>query len=113
MSNMHLKRKLSHQDLMILESEMDKHRKSKPVAFILWLFTGGIGGHRYYLGDIGYAIAMTLTLGGFGIWALLDVFFISGRVDQKAEIKEREIIVNLGMGDREVQDQAGFDLEIN
>lgn len=113
MSNMHLKRNLSHQDLMILESEMDKHKKSKPVAFVLWLFTGGIGGHRYYLGDIGYAIAMTLTLGGFGFWALIDVFFISGRVDKKAEIKERELIVNLGVGGREIQEQARMDLEIN
>lgn len=113
MSNMYLKRILSHQDLLILESEMSKHRKSKPVTFILWLFTGGIGGHRYYLGDLVYAIAMTLTLGDFGIWTLLNVFFISGRFNKKAKIKEREIIVNLGMGDREVQDQAGFDLEIN
>ncbi|CAD2081823.1 hypothetical protein GCM10007275_00550 [Jeotgalicoccus coquinae] len=113
MSNMHLKRSLSHQDLMILESEMDKHKKSKPVAFVLWLFTGGLGGHRYYLGDIGYAIAMTLTLGGLGFWALIDVFFISGRVDKKAEIKERELIVSLGIGGKELQEEARIDLEIN
>ena len=113
MLNMHLKRSLSHQDLMILESEMDKHKKSKPVAFVLWLFTGGIGGHRYYLGDIGYAIAMTLTLGGLGFWALIDVFFISGRVDKKAEIKERELIVSLGIGGKELQEEARIDLEIN
>ncbi len=113
MSNMHLKRSLSHQDLMILESEMDKHKKSKPVAFVLWLFTGGLGGHRYYLGDIGYAIAMTLTLGGLGFWALIDVFFISGRVDKKAEIKERELIVSLGIGGKELQEEARMDLEIN
>lgn len=112
MSNIHLKRNLSHQDLMILESEMDKHKKSKPVAFILWLFTGGLGGHRYYLGDIGYAIAMTLTLGGFGFWALIDVFFISGRIDKKTEIKERELIVKLGVGGNDVQEQARVDLEI-
>lgn len=35
-------------------------------------FTGAIGGHRYYSGNIGYALGMTLTLGGFGGWTLLD-----------------------------------------
>lgn len=111
MSNMHLKKNLSRQDLMILESEMDKHKKSKPFAFILWLFFGAIGGHRYYMGDIVYAIFMTLTLGGFGFWALIDLFFISGRIDRKAEIKERELIVRLDVGGNDVKEQAQKELD--
>lgn len=55
-------------------------QKNPVVAWLLWLFTGGIGGHRYYLGDIGMGVAMTLTLGGFGVWALVDAFFINRRV---------------------------------
>jgi TM2 domain-containing membrane protein YozV len=34
------------------------------------------GAHRIYLGKIGSGIAMLLTLGGLGIWWLID-FFIS------------------------------------
>ena len=45
------------------------------VAWVLWIFLGGIGGHRYYLGDIGYGIAMTLfTWMTFGLWWLVDAF---------------------------------------
>ncbi|PXA21154.1 TM2 domain-containing protein, partial [Staphylococcus pseudintermedius] len=61
-------------------------------------FTGGIGGHRYYLGDIGYAIAMTFTLGGLGFWSLIDAFLISGRLRKKNEEIERDIIVDMGLG---------------
>ena len=67
---------------------IDQHRyddlKKKPViAWLLWLFTGGIGGHRYYLGDVGMGVAMTLTLGGCGVWALVDAFFINRRIAVK------------------------------
>jgi TM2 domain-containing membrane protein YozV len=48
-----------------------------------WLFLGLIGGHRYYLGDIGKGIAMTLTLGGLGFWALADAFFITKSLEAK------------------------------
>ncbi|EGQ0291530.1 TM2 domain-containing protein [Staphylococcus pseudintermedius] len=83
---------------MILRSEMDKKEKSKGVMWLLWFFTGGIGGHRYYLGDIGYAIAMTFTLGGLGFWSLIDAFLISGRLRKKNEEIERDIIVDMGLG---------------
>lgn len=66
--------------------------------WLLWFFTGGIGGHRYYLGDIGYAIAMTFTLGGLGFWSLIDAFLISGRLRKKNEEIERDIIVDIGLG---------------
>lgn len=101
MSNLQLKRNLSSQDLSILSSEMDKHKKSKPLAFLLWFFTGAIGGHRYYMGDIGYALAMTFTLGGLGFWAIVDAFLISGRIDEKAEESERKMIAELGLGKEE------------
>ncbi|EMU9947975.1 TM2 domain-containing protein [Staphylococcus pseudintermedius] len=89
---------MSQNDLIILRSEMDKKEKSKGVMWLLWFFTGGIGGHRYYLGDIGYAIAMTFTLGGLGFWSLIDAFLISGRLRKKNEEIERDIIVDMGLG---------------
>lgn len=46
----------------------------------------------YYLGDIGYAIGMTITLGGFGLWALIDVFFIGKRLENKTAQLERQVI---------------------
>ena len=41
-------------------------------TFLLWLFCGGLGVHRYYVGKIGTGILYTLTLGLFGIGYLVD-----------------------------------------
>ncbi|MCM2674654.1 TM2 domain-containing protein [Alkalicoccobacillus plakortidis] len=95
MNNVLLKRDLTGEQLSIVQSELDKKSKSKVIMYLLWWFTGGVGGHRYYLGDVGYAIGMTLTLGGFGFWALIDVFFIGKRLEKKTEILERDIIENV------------------
>lgn len=70
--------------LQAMYAEYDSAKKSPVVAWILWIFTGGIGGHRYYLGDIGYAIAMTLLgWATFGIWWLIEAFFINRRIRAK------------------------------
>lgn len=96
MANIYNKQNLSSQELLILQSELDKKGKSKTPAWLLWLFTGGIGGHRYYMGDIGYAVLMTLTLGGLGLWTLIDAFLINGAIDKKNEEIERDVMVKLG-----------------
>lgn len=49
------------------------------VMWILWVLTGLLGGHRYYLGNIGMGVLQTLTAGGFGIWWVLDAFLITQR----------------------------------
>ncbi|WP_135553379.1 TM2 domain-containing protein [Paenibacillus cymbidii] len=92
MDNLLLKSSLTPQQVAIVQGEVEKNRKSKGALYLLWFFTGGIGGHRYYLGDVGRGIAMTLTLGGLGIWALIDVFFIGGRLREKTEKMELSII---------------------
>lgn len=56
-------------------------RKSKGVAYLLWLFLGLIGGHRFYLGHVGIGIAQLLTAGGLGIWWIIDAFNLSRYVD--------------------------------
>ena len=62
------------------EAEFDSVRKDPRVAYALWAVLGIIGGHRFYLGDTGRSIAMLFTLGGLGVWTLLDVFFVGRRV---------------------------------
>lgn len=47
------------------------------VTFLLCLFCGGIGVHRYYVGKIGTGILYTLTLGLFGIGYLFDLIMIA------------------------------------
>ncbi|MGE6917616.1 TM2 domain-containing protein [Achromobacter kerstersii] len=72
----------------------DANRKSTGVAYLLWLFLGTVGGHRFYAGKTGSAIAMLiltilgvvlsivgvgfLMLFAVGIWAIIDAFLIPG-----------------------------------
>ena len=79
------------QALMAFESQ----KKSAGIAYVLWLFTGGFGGHRFYLGRTGSAVGqLGLTLLGWpllfaaglgfallaplGIWLIVDLFLIPG-----------------------------------
>ncbi|MCF6409356.1 TM2 domain-containing protein [Pseudalkalibacillus salsuginis] len=102
MENLILKKELSNQELHLLGSEMEKRKKSTAVTWLLWLFLGGLGGHRYFLGKVGSGIAMTLTLGGFGIWALIDAFFINGMLKTKNEEIEGIILQEIKQADQKV-----------
>lgn len=51
--------------------------KSKTTAAILSFFLGGLGVDRFYLGNVGLGIGKLLTLGGFGLWALIDFIYIA------------------------------------
>lgn len=58
--------------------------KSNVTALVLCLFLGVFAAHRFYVGKIGTAIIQLLTLGGFGIWSLIDlVIILSGKFKDK------------------------------
>ena len=50
--------------------------KSRLVALLLCLFVGFLGVHRFYVGKTCTGILMLLTLGGLGIWGLIDLIII-------------------------------------
>jgi TM2 domain-containing membrane protein YozV len=54
----------------------DASDKSWLVTLLLCLFLGGLGIHRFYVGKTGTGVAQLLTLGGLGIWALVDFIMI-------------------------------------
>jgi TM2 domain-containing membrane protein YozV len=86
------KQGLSSEDLQLLSSEMNKKQKSSGTTWLLWIFLGGLGGHRFYLGKTGSAVGMLLTFGGLGIWAFIDLFLINGMVKSTNEKIESEIL---------------------
>ena len=45
-------------------------------AFLLCFLLGVFGAHRFYAGKPGTAVLQLLTLGGLGIWALVDLVLI-------------------------------------
>lgn len=58
--------------------------KSQVTALLLCIFLGGIGIHRFYLGYTWQGVVQLLTLGGLGIWALIDLIrIITGDLQPK------------------------------
>jgi Predicted membrane protein len=56
--------------------------RSKAIAGLLGIFLGPLGIHRFYLGYWGLGLAMLLTLGGCGVWSLIDAALVLlGRVN--------------------------------
>ena len=72
----------------------DAQKKSITAAYVLWLFVGFLGIHRFYLGRSGTGFAqLLLTFGGFasggllwavlGVWWLVDAFLIPGMTERR------------------------------
>ncbi|MFD2738841.1 TM2 domain-containing protein [Sulfitobacter aestuarii] len=98
---------LTTEQQMLVEQRLSNEKKSVGVAYLLWFFTGWIGGHRFYLGKIGSGVAMLiLTILGWltftiligfvffavvAIWALIDLFLIPGMIDNDQRAKRLRI----------------------
>jgi TM2 domain-containing membrane protein YozV len=54
-------------------------QKKYVTALLLSLFLGSLGVDRFYLGYTGLGIAKLLTLGGLGVWSLIDFIMIAAR----------------------------------
>lgn len=88
---------LNSMDKMYINSEVALRGKSKLVAFALWLFLSAFGAHQFYMGDSGkgtmqvllFWIGWLTSFIGIGIlflfvwavWIVVDLFLISGKVD--------------------------------
>lgn len=86
------KQDLTSEELQLLSSEMSKKQKSTGTTWLLWFFTSSLGGHRFYLGKTGSAVGMLLTLGGLGIWSLIDLFLLNGMIRNTNDKIENEIL---------------------
>lgn len=94
-SNLLTKQNMNPQQLAIVGQEFAKKAKSKTTAYLFWFFLGALGAHRFYVGDKTRGFFMLITLGGIGIWALIDVFFIGSRVEEVNEKIEADVLATV------------------
>ena len=69
-------------------SESSKSDKQKLVAALLCLFLGYFGVHRFYLGYTSIGVIQIFTLGGCGIWWIIDFIMILTGGLKDADSKE-------------------------
>jgi hypothetical protein len=81
----------------VADARVQELAKSPAAAYLLWFFLGAFGGHRFYLKSKGVAFGMLFTLGGLGVWALVDVFFIGGRLRKVNRETRREVYAQCGL----------------
>ena len=60
-----------------MSAEPGNSEKSFVATLILCILLGWLGVHRFYVGKIWTGILMLLTLGGLGIWQLVDLIVIA------------------------------------
>ena len=81
-------------------SDKDRHKfidiiqreTFNPVTVFGWsVWLGWFGIDRFVIGDILAGVLKFLTLGGFGLWYLLDCFIIGGRTRNKNMDKIHDI----------------------
>ena len=60
----------------VIAEELQRSEKGFVPTVLLCFFLGVFGVHRFYVGKIGTGILMLLTLGGLGIWSLVDFIII-------------------------------------
>lgn len=81
---------------MLIEQRVANDAKSPLIAYLLLLFVGGFGAHRFYLGHTGSAVLMLVLwivgwvtlpimvgivpLGVVGVWVFIDLFLVPGMV---------------------------------
>jgi TM2 domain-containing membrane protein YozV len=62
------------------EKLLDSSTKTNSIdwlaLFLLTFFVGVLGVHRFYVGKIGTGVLMLITLGGLGIWFLVDLLLV-------------------------------------
>jgi TM2 domain-containing membrane protein YozV len=106
---------------MLIEQRIANDGKSIVVAYLLLIFFGGFGAHRFYLGRTGSAVAqlILLILGWLtfvfvvgialllvvGIWVIVDIFLVPGIVQAQKETMRQRLTQEMLFSDRPVRSE--------
>ena len=84
-----IKEPLTDEERLQFDAQYAEKRKSATTALVLSVFLGLFGVDRFYLGQIVLGCLKLLSLGGYFMWALLDMFLITGAT-RRANVRRAE-----------------------
>jgi len=92
-----LQRDMTDSQRWLFQSELNKVRKNRTTALLLTLLLGGVGMHRFYMGQIGLGLVYALFSWTFipGIIALIELFYIMNRVDRYNQQMAQDVAVKV------------------
>src|SRR5690606_10936184 len=84
-----LSKKLTGQQRDHFLSQIQLAKKESLVYYLLWFFTGGFGGHRFYMGEVGvgglYCLLTLTSILVFPLLVLVPLWLVDG-VKGKAKL---------------------------
>lgn len=102
---------LTTEQQILIEQRLQNEKKSTGVAYLIWFFLGGLGGHRFYLGRTSSGVVMLvlwlvgvataiIAVGFFlliplGIWVVVDAFLIPGMIERVNDEKRKFLKLEL------------------
>ena len=86
-----VKKGLNDQERSDFDLQFSSSRKDPTTALLFSLFLGMAGVDRFFIGDTGKGVGKLLTLGGVGIWAMIDWFLIQKATRRKNALLARDI----------------------
>lgn len=102
---------LTHEERLVVNSELQKKGKNLALAYILLIFLGQLGIHRFYLNRKGSAIAqLVLTIVGYltvlviigfiplvvvWVWIIVDLFLIPNIFKEENSKIEEQILTEI------------------
>ena len=94
---MQLTEGMSEQQKFLFQTQYGAERRDRILILVISVFLGALGIDRFLVGDVGLGLLKLLTGGVCGIFWLVDIFLIMGRVDDFNRTKAYEIAMSIRM----------------
>jgi len=94
---MQLTEGMTEQQKFLFQAQYGSERRDRVLILIISILLGYLGIDRFLVGDIGLGLLKLLTGGVCGIFWLVDLFLITGRVDDYNRRKASEIAMAIRM----------------